>query len=220
LGVGPRLLFALACAVFHATLSRAGYYTWVNSDPVGIDGGPLGFLTWTTPLLVGSIAADYLGKPRGGIAPMALLSFLLMLAGYAVSCLNRWPAPGETHAVWSDWLNAPPFFPPTHPVDMWTMSQRSGSVSYLVFSAGFALMVAILFVLIERRLGWSWGVFTTLGINALAGYILHDWIGEAVKPFTPRDAPLWYVSIATGVFLTLCYLFLRHMQKKNLIVRL
>ena len=48
-------MFASA-TTFHL-LSHYGYYAWVMERP-GIDGGPLGFLTWTIPLLVGSLAYD------------------------------------------------------------------------------------------------------------------------------------------------------------------
>src|SRR5262245_39302085 len=53
LGVWWRILFAIGSALLHVMLSHAWYYQWVLTPPVGIDGGPLGFLTWTIPLLLG-----------------------------------------------------------------------------------------------------------------------------------------------------------------------
>lgn len=207
LGVGARMVFATACALLHVAVSWAWYHAWVNEAPAGIDGGPLGFLTWTIPLLTGSIAADLLDRdhPRPGI--LAGLAAAMMAGGYAVSCLG----PGG----WT-----PPFFPAPGPGTIWSMSQRSGSVSYLLFGGGFALMVALLFAGFERRVGWRWPVFTTLGINALAGYVLHDLIAEAFKPWVPKDSPLGIVALATGAYLAVCWLFLRHLEKTGVVVRL
>src|SRR5262249_49401005 len=101
-----------------------------------------------------------------------------------------------------------------------TMSQRSGSISYLVFGAGLSLAVYALFIAICDLHGWQLGIFRTLGVNALAGYILHGMVENAVKPFVPKDAPLWYVSAAFGVFLGISYLFLRYMEKHRLFLRL
>ena len=52
-----RVIFMFASATTFHLLSHYGYYAWVMERP-GIDGGPLGFLTWTIPLLVGSLAYD------------------------------------------------------------------------------------------------------------------------------------------------------------------
>jgi surface polysaccharide O-acyltransferase-like enzyme len=110
--------------------------------------------------------------------------------------------------------------PPTRPVKLWTMSQRAGSVSYLTFGAGFALAVLAFFVWACDVGRWRLGLFTTLGTNALAGYIIHDLVNDTIKPFTPRDAPLWYVVAAFGVSLAVCYLFIRHLEKNKLFLRL
>jgi peptidoglycan/LPS O-acetylase OafA/YrhL len=100
------------------------------------------------------------------------------------------------------------------------MSQRAGSVSYLTFGAGFALAVYALFVLACDAGPLRLGVFRTLGTNALAGYILHDLVNAAVKPFAPKDSPLWYVLVAFGVSFAICYLFLSYLEKHRLYLRL
>jgi len=60
----------------------------------------------------------------------------------------------------------------------------------------------------------------TMGSNALVGYILHELVNQAVKPFVPRDSPLYVVFIGFGVSLLICYLFLRHLEKHKLYLRL
>src|SRR5215510_2578999 len=73
-------------------------------------------------------------------------------------------------------LAEPPFVAPPDPSERqpnyWMMSQRSGSLSYQVFAAGFALGVFVLFHLACDRRGWRVGLFRTLGSNALAAYVL------------------------------------------------
>jgi hypothetical protein len=70
--------------------------------------------------------------------------------------------------------------------------------------------------------GWGWqlGLFRTLGVNALVAYILHDMVNDAVRPFVPRDAPLWWVFVGFGISFFLCYLILRSLEKQKLFVKL
>jgi hypothetical protein len=220
LGVWPRILFTLGSALLHVVISYAWYYQWVLTPPAGIDGGPAGFLTWAIPLLLGSLAYDALAGGKTPWARLLIVSAAIMLVGYGLSCLNRVTPPNGPAGSIRDVLVEPPFVPPSQPVNMWTMSQRAGSVSYPTFAAGFSLAVLVLFLWLDRGPGWRWGVLDTLGRNALVGYVLHGWISSAIKPYAPRDAPLWYVVAALGVFLFLCYLFLRHLEKQRLFLRL
>ena len=81
------------------------------------------------------------------------------------------------------------------------MSQRAGSLSYVTFAAGFSLLAYALFYVACDRWGWRLRLFQTFGTNALAAYILHDLVGEAVSPFVPRDAPGWYLAAGFGALL-------------------
>jgi hypothetical protein len=198
----------------------------------GIDGGPLGFLTWATPLLVGSLAYDAVmsGTPKAAIGRLLLWGGVLMALGYGLSCLSRVLDPEATSA-----FAEVPFVAPANSREMreqlsrqpenarhlfWVMSQRAGSPSYLVFAAGFSLALYALFVLVCDVAGFRAAVLETVGANALAAYVVHDMVGRALHPFTPRDAPLWYVLAATAVFFTICYAFLRHLEKHGLFLRL
>ncbi|MEJ7636973.1 MAG: hypothetical protein WKF75_03025 [Singulisphaera sp.] len=206
-GASTRGVFLIASAALHVGLSWRFYYEWVTTRP-GIDGGPLGFLTWTVPLLVGSLTFDAMAKSDGrAVAKLMTRAVGLMALGYGLSCL------GGTMA-------APPFVPPSGPVDLWTMSQRAGSVSYLTFASGFALAVYALFVVACDRRGVQIGLFRTFGRNALATYILHDMVAGAVKPHVPSDAPLWYALAGLGVSFGITYLFVRHLEKNEIFLRL
>lgn len=214
-----RIAYAVASAVLFHWLSERGYYDWVMKRP-GIDGGPLGFLTWTLPLTAGTLAFDVLAGKKRPVARLLIGGALLMVLGYALSCLNLVTPPNSAAGGLQSLLIEPPFVPPSEPVNIWTMSQRAGSVSYLTFGAGFSLVVYSLFVLVSDMGPVRVGLFRTLGTNALVGYILHDLVNDAVKPFVPKDAPLWYVFAGFGVSLGICYLVLRFLERQRLYVKL
>jgi predicted acyltransferase len=228
LGARARVVFALASGLAHLALSWQWYYVWVNTPPNGIDGGPLGFLTWTIPLIAGTLTCDaFLGDPAAGRfranPPWPRLlgwGLVLMLAGYALSCLNRVTPPNGPPEVLADVFVEPPFVPPSAPVHLWTMSQRSGSLSYLTFSAGLSLVVFLLFWALCDLRGLQLGVLRTLGVNALVAYVLHDLVSDAIKPYAPRDSPILYTLAALGLFLLVCYICLRHLEKHRLYLKL
>ena len=204
-----RVGFLLASAVLHLWLSSWFYYEWVWNRP-GIDGGPLGFLTWTIPTLVGSLAYDAVvaSTPVRSAARLALWSIALMGLGYGLSCLG-----GDTPA-------ALPFTPPTGQLHLWTMSQRAGSVSYLTFASGFSLAVYALFVVACDLGSLRIGLFRTFGRNALAAYVLHGMVAGAVKPYLPNDAPAWYAATGFGLYFLITYLLVRGLEKEDIYLRL
>jgi predicted acyltransferase len=211
-GTLPRLAFLVASAGLHLWLSARFYHDWAWSPPRVIDGGPLGFLTWTIPLLVGSMAYDAMAAADLRKLPVGKLVFWsasLMLAGYAMAC---------GRGGWA----SPPFVAPPEgrPVDFWTMNQRGGSVSYLTFSSGFSLAVYAAFVLASDRGGFQSAIFRTYGQNALAAYILHPMVASAIKPYVPNDAPLWYVAAGFGLYFAICTLFIRYLEENKIFLRL
>src|SRR3954451_1317839 len=86
-GTLARVAFLVGSAGLHLWLSQRFYFDWAWNRPV-IDGGPLGFLTWTIPLLVGSLAYDVVAPGGRGVVRRLLAgSALLMGLGYALACL-------------------------------------------------------------------------------------------------------------------------------------
>jgi predicted acyltransferase len=222
-----RVVLMLLSATAHVAISHLGYYDWVMARP-GIDGGPLGFLTWTIPLLVGSLAYDMLrgnGSAEASssrVRSLLVAGALVMVLGYGLSCLNRVTPPNTQDSArgTQDYFVEPPFVAPSQPVNYWTMSQRAGSVPYLTFGAGFSLALFALFVLVCDGWRWQLGMLRTLGTNALAAYVIHDLVDGAIKPWTPRDAPLWYVLLMFAVFFAICYAFVRFLERQRLYLRL
>ena len=254
-GAAVRILWIIGSAAAHVALSYAFNFNWVNGVPYGpngIDGGPLGFLTWVIPAGVGTLACDAVlsARHRGDFGGMFLAAILLMGLGYLISCGTRfYDVPSATvsslrgqklaeHPVWptreqidaklnahDPWqlLAEPPFMPPPGPDERkwnyWMMSQRAGTVSYLVFSAGFSWAVYLLFYLACDRGGLQLSFFRTFGTNALAAYVLHDLVANAVQPFVPRDAPGWYVVVGLLVFFAITWLFVRTLEKQGCYLR-
>ncbi|QDT91294.1 acyltransferase family protein [Gimesia algae] len=245
-----RVGFMIFSAVAHVILSYYFYFTWVNTSPNGIDGGPLGFLTWTIPAIIGTLACDWVveaeGLPR--VKPILFWSFTLMLLGWAISCGTRFydvPISEQlateklaTHPVIPDerqweakqgeplsaYLAEPPFVKPPEQDqrqwNYWMMSQRAGTLSYLVFSAGLSLFVYLLFHLACDRGNLQIPLFRTLGTNALIAYILQELVGEAVKPFTTKDAANWYAWGSFVLFFWVTWLIVRHLEKNKIHLRL
>ena len=218
-----RLLFAVGSAGLHLGLSRWFYYDWVNTVG-GIDGGVLGFLTWTIPMLAGTLAYDLLartGKPGSAVGSLLGWGAGLMLLGYGLSCLNLVTPPNTpAHAGLCSWLVEPPFVPPAHPVNLWTMSQRAGSVTYLTFGAGLSLVLYAGFVWACDVRRFQIGVWRTLGSNALAGYVIHGVADWGFSALLPRRVPLGTVLPALLLYLAICYGCVRVLEWKRIYWRM
>jgi predicted acyltransferase len=202
-------LYAVGSGFLHLALSSGFYFEHAWHRPV-IDGGPLGFLTWSLPLLAGALAYDAVARQgtRRALRPILAGALVLMALGYGLSCIGA--------GAWVE----PPFVPPTRPVGLWTMSQRTGSVSYQTFSAGFSLAVYALFLAACDIGSLRLGLFRTFGTNALVAYVLHGMVAEAMAPYLPKDAPLWYVAAGFALYFGLTYLFVRHLERQGVFIRM
>ncbi|MCS6866392.1 MAG: acyltransferase family protein, partial [Gemmata sp.] len=219
--------YAVVSGALHLVLSYVFNYRWVNTPPNGVDGGPLGFLTWSIPLLAGTLASDaYQAIPDRWRLAIRLggAGLAVMVVAYGLSCLHlapsdidQWQFRVTVSAV--PWPLTPvDAKPPTN--DLFTMSQRSGSLTYTLFGAGVALTVLALFVVVSDLGRWQVGLFRTFGSNALISYVIHDVVFSSVKAFVPRDAPLWYVGVSCTVAIGICYLFVRSLEKQKIYVKL
>jgi predicted acyltransferase len=246
-----RIVFVLASAALHISLSAWFNFEWVNTSPNGIDGGPLGFLTWTIPAIAGTLACDMVtaASVRSPIAAMLRTGAGLMLAGWIISGGTRlYDLPsrsdhvvteGESNlspspvfpprASWegrraTDLLAEPPFVPPPDAKhrkwNYWMMSQRAGTVSYLTFSAGFSMSLFALFYVVCDVLGDRSGLFQTLGVNALAGYVIHDPVADFVKSFTPRESSAVITWFAFAIYFVIVWAILKLMERRGVFFRL
>ena len=81
-----RIGYTVFSVVLHFLLSWWFNFVWVNSDPNGIDGGPLGFLTWAIPAICGTLACDAVRASGPAAATRIALSGVgVMLLGWIIS---------------------------------------------------------------------------------------------------------------------------------------
>ena len=243
-------------ASLHAILSYWFNFEWIHTSPSAIDGGPLGFLSWAIPTLLGTMACDwYLDQTsvKNVIKKTAWCAVAFMLIGYVLSCGTRFydlkvkgsavaavVAPPQklaespvipTAEQVADWVKSPfgsqfaepPFVPPPgtdqRQGNYWMMSQKAGSISYQIFAAGLSLALFNLFFLINDVWGRQLPLFRTFGTNALIVYVLHGIVIDAVRPFVPKDAPIWYVLCAMVTFFIVSWVMVRHLERQKVFFR-
>lgn len=210
--------YALFSCVLYIVMLKTFYYDYAHNHV--IDGGPLGFVGWSIPTLLGTLVCDAVRENRDPAAQWKRMWWWaagLMLLGYGMSCLTLWSHPAEDHPTWARYLAEPPFIAPpdVRPQSMWTMDQQISGPSYMVFSAGFSVGVYLLFVLIADAWNIQFGVFRTLGKNPLFGYMYEDVVGFAVGPALTMDSSLAAVLFIFGVFFAIIWATLRFMEYKN-----
>ncbi len=81
-----RVSYAIGSSLLHILLSWWFNFTWVYGPHSGVDGGPLGFLTWSVPALCGTLACDVV-RTKGARAALqiALAGIGVMLLGWGMS---------------------------------------------------------------------------------------------------------------------------------------
>ncbi len=95
LGVWPRLIYMVGSCLLFIGLSTSWYYDWELTRP-GIDGGPLGFLTWTAPLILGTFAFDICKSQLKYKAwAMSAIGACVLLIAYGLSCVNTFSFPNR-----------------------------------------------------------------------------------------------------------------------------
>jgi hypothetical protein len=270
-----RLAFLIACTGLHVLLCHLFYFDfmyarpnwldqyWGAADVKGLDGGPLGFLAWAMPQIIGSFAYDSIvgcvkssqthqeeqdtvrprtfDAPYRVIFPLVLWSVILMLVGYGLSCLSTsYPVTRPPSIEEGDIeVAASPVIPPSlntiqlaeapfvQPVadeqrqlNYWLMDKRVVTLPFNLFSSGFSLAVYTFFVLLSDIARVQIGFFRTLGKNALAAYVLHEIVGGAVGSFAPKDSPLWWVAATFALYVGITYMFVRHLEKHGIFIRM
>jgi len=233
LGRKGKMLWMGLSVVVHAVLSQWFYFDWVHASPSGIDGGPLGFLTWGVPAITGMLACTSwtehtqqfgLSNARALLGKWLLAAFGLMLVGYGLSCGTRQFDRDNVRVVETIRLAEPPFVPPP-PRDQrvwnyWMMSQKAGTPSYQFFAAGFSLMVFAGFVWLCDVRNYGCPPLKTLGQNALVVYVLHGFIDSWIKTYVARDADAMQVVAALVVQIAILYAVARWLQYKRWFIRL
>jgi hypothetical protein len=238
-----RIWYMVASGLLHVLLSWWFNYDWVYADPKGIDGGPLGFLTWSIPALCGSLACDAVRATGPAAATKIALSGVgVMLLGWLISAptvlYNVHGDPTTTVSQyasdpviptlerlrsWDGTFVEPPFFPPPdfkeRQWNYWMMSQRGGTLSYPTFAAGVSLIIYALFLWVCDGMHLQLGFFRTLGTNSLAAYILHSVAGWIVRPYFPRDSNAIWALTGFVLFTLFVYCICRLFERLGWYIR-
>jgi predicted acyltransferase len=104
--------------------------------------------------------------------------------------------------------------------DLWTMSQKTGSLTYQTFAAGLSLLVYAGFVVVCDLRGLGLAFFDTLGRNPLAGYLLHGLVCELLKPMFAKDSSLLVVLAGCGLSVAITWGVLKLLERRGLYLRL
>lgn len=222
MGRGPttRAVFMVVSAALHLYLSYAFYFEYTQRH--SIDGGPLGFLSWSIPLIGGTLACDFMQRRRTApsIALNTLTGAMLMGVGYLLSSSGRFASAlrgtlGET-PLWA----ALPFTAPNGPVDMWTMNQQAGSVSYLLFAAGFSFCILAAWQILSDVGRLRVPAFQVFGQNALVAYLVQYPVAAIFWLLLPNGWSPWWYLVPTAIFLASMYSLMRLFARKGWYLRL
>ena len=190
------------------------------------------------------------GRRKSAFSGLLGAGILLSGAGYAFLCLSMLyplttpPATNEGDIVIADspmippidrletadlktlkpLLARPPFVQPPaeeqRELSYWLMCKRVVTLPFLLASAGYSLAVYALFVLFCDLGSLAIGVLRTFGQNPLAAYIIHEMVGKAVASYAPHDAPWPWVVGSFLIYFTVTYLFVRHLEKNGIFLRM
>lgn len=243
--VRTKIAWGVGSGVLHLLLSKLFYFDWVHASPSGIDGGPLGFLTWSIPTLAGLVACDVMDSKSPRAIPRLLYGALVLMGiGYAFSCGTRlydrdgdgpdsniklaiqpvFPDLGGQTLISKVGFSEPPFIPPPAAKDRawnyWMMSQRAGTLSYQTFAAGFALLVFLAFRYCCDVLGWQNSVFQAFGTNALAVYVVHGFIDSWVGMLLTKNSSPGLVLSGLLAYFVILFGIARWMQWRQIHWRL
>ncbi|MFO1023309.1 MAG: heparan-alpha-glucosaminide N-acetyltransferase domain-containing protein [Planctomycetales bacterium] len=130
---------------------------------------------------------------------------------------ERWKSPG---IGWAE----PPFVRPPNENfrfrNYWMMAKGRVTLPFTTFALGFALTLYSLCVWVCDVGHFGWSVFRTLGLNPLAGYVIHEVLLLPVHGFAPSNSPVWYAVLSFLFFFWLNWLALRSLEKQKLFFRM
>jgi predicted acyltransferase len=256
-----RIAFLLVCAALYLVFSDLFYFQFMYARPNwldqfwgarnvrGLDGGPLGFLAWCIPQLLGSLAYDAVARGPRVLAVLRLLGYGLLVGGlgYGLSCLSMlYPVtnppsddegeiqiaaapvrPPRIERLAKDpraFLAPPPFVQPEasaqRQMNYWLMCKRVVSLPFILAASGIALVLYAVFVLLCDLGGLHIGVFRTFGQNALAAYVLHEMVARALHGFTPEDSPAWWILTTFALFAGTTYGLVRALETRGIFIRM
>jgi predicted acyltransferase len=239
-----RILFLLVSAGLHVGVSGWFNFEWANTSPKGIDGGPLGFLSWAVPAILGSVTCDLVSQDGRAVRKLLGYGVIISLVGWLISFPSVLYSVDEPSAAisgdqnlakdpvfpdvsryknWQGQMMEAPFIRPPSSTrrqwNYWMMTQRAASISYTTFAAGVSMVLFGIFHLLCDRLRLQAGVFRTLGTNSLAAYCLHDVASWIISPLIADAAAAGSVALVFVVYATSVWGACRILESRRWYVR-
>jgi hypothetical protein len=125
----------------------------------------------------------------------------------------------------ADFFVPPPLFPPTRDMNMMVMSQRTGSVTYHMFAAGFGGIIWYIWHLISDQ----WGrapkiIYTALyyySVQAIFMFTLGDMLQDSIrKTLFPSDSPPSWCWLATPILIYSSFIATRYLTESGVMLRM
>lgn len=195
-----RLIAAcLMLAVYQVTFSATGYGAWVMAHT--INGGPLGPLSWAFPLLMGTLAMDWVQQIRDtGSLKYPLLK--MFIAGIALMTLGQ--------VMTLEWPGIK---------TAWPHTQYGMTAPYPVFSSGLSFCTTGLFILLNEGLHIRLPHLSTLGSNPLVLYLMQAGLNTVTEAWVHPELSLGpALAGMAGVYL-ICYGTAWVLRRKGIYIR-
>jgi len=220
--------------VAYALLSYFFWYQYCMDGGV-IDGGSAGTISWSVCLAVGAGLHDWnvMARKKSGrklwidVLWLFGLSLCLMSLAYAWSCMPQGPvcyspinARLRVNCTRDNALVPPPFFPPTDPISVWNMSQRSATLPYTIFSAALSIPLYLIFFIVGDVFKKQWKPLSIFGMQALFIYMYRGNIGDSLKKLVPEDSPIWLIVLKQVAYVGLAYIMSWWLCANNIFFRL
>jgi predicted acyltransferase len=183
-------------ALYQAIFSWTGYGEWTVAE--SIDGGPLGIFAWVVPLLVGTLAWDWVEK---GDSSRLFKNSILWGVGLGLLGI-------ALHLPWGEVK------------DRWVFSQSAMSSPYTLLSTGLCFVPFLFFYWLCHLKGKALPHLTRLGKNPLVLYIFHILLLEAHGSIAGRGAPGWQALVAFAFFYGCCYAVAAWLDRQKIILKL
>ena len=163
---------------------------------------------------------------------LVLGGFGVLAIGYLLSCIPQGPICYSSANMsqradcteinsFSDIWVPPPFFKPTRTVvSIPTMSQRSGSISYMFGSAGICILLYVACFIVSDVLALVIPYLVLLSQHALLVFMVRDQLIENAATMWPSNTPWWAQILGQLQILIGFQLILRWLSNRNLYLRL
>lgn len=195
----PQVRVRAACAylaIFQVIFSFTGYGAWVMEH--SLNGGPLGPLSWAFPMLMGSLASDFVAGRNLRRITHSFVAWGLILSASGWLLRMRWPG-----------LKA-----------AWPFTAYGMSAPYPLFATGLCFFLLLGFVMLCDRFHLQVPHLSILGLNPLVLYIMQLVVIEVTHWVIPGNASIPMVLLTFIPIYLVHYLLAWFLHRKRIIIKI